>query len=168
VPAALVVSNVHLSQHSEPALTDATEYRPIYTLPRPAFLASFKDHFNDPLFTTSLNADEYLKPDGDYPTSNRLMANFKVPHLVSFHRFYWPNWHLYLNGHEQRTWPDSIGRATTIITPGVSTVEWRLEPSQLEHAGIWISATTMTIIAVVLGAIFVRGRSHKTHEDGLL
>jgi hypothetical protein len=152
-PAILIAFNIHLNAHAESPVNDALEYRPIYTMPREKFVESIEWHAADPAAISELSPGEYVRPLTTHPQPSEFSANLTAPRLVTFHRFFWPYWHLYVNGTEQQTWPDSIGRAATILPQGALALQWRLEPSPLERAGVWVSGLTVLLIVAIGGVI---------------
>jgi uncharacterized membrane protein len=84
-----------------------------------------------------------------------------TPHAITFHRFYWPFWHLYANGVEINSRPDSIGRATAELPTGHYTAIWRLERTPLERAGLWISGIAWSGVVIFSGIGLIRQRVRK-------
>ena len=161
VPAMLVTFNLHLNAHSDPTVNDALEYRPIYTLPRARFIESIGQHAADPLCISEFSPGEFVRLLNRGPVSLRFEANLQKPHLVIFRQFFWPDWHLYVDGKEQPARPDSIGRAIAALPQGVSTLQWQWEQGQLECAGIWISCSTILLLVIMWGIISWQGRPEK-------
>ncbi|HEX5317448.1 MAG TPA: hypothetical protein VFX22_12435, partial [Candidatus Kapabacteria bacterium] len=73
-------------------------------------------------------------------------------------RFYWPFWHLYENGREISSHPDSLGRAVAVLPARNYTAVWRLERTPLEIAGRWISGVAWCGVLIFWGIGLVRRR----------
>ncbi|MDP4200297.1 MAG: hypothetical protein Q8922_10275 [Bacteroidota bacterium] len=137
LPLALILTDAHFYRHDPGRTGDTPEY-----LPKAAslnFLTSVVPAApQDPLPAEDSRA---RSPGGD---------------TVTYHRFYWPAWHLYANDSEIRTWPDSVGRARAAIPAQPSRLFWRLERTPLEQAGLWISGLTVGALLVAGGIGLVR------------
>ena len=91
------------------------------------------------------------------PTSQLIDVNLTGAHRVTFHRFYWPMWHLFVQNAALRTWPDSIGRTVADLPGGHYQATWKLEKSWQERAGYWISGLAL-IVCAVMGIGLLRSR----------
>jgi hypothetical protein len=152
VPILLVTFHVHLYQHFERPSGVATEYLTNNAVSRDSVVSTMKRHENDAPALAVLFENERLELTGQSPTSDTLDVSLHSPRRIAYHRFYWPAWHLYVNGQELGNWPDSIGRATAYLPAGTYQAHWELERSPLELAGLWVSglaATGIIGIAVV-------------------
>ncbi len=144
-PALFVVMNWHLYSHGTGPGGDPTEYLPIYTIhAQVEGYARLKQHAFDPEMLASLHPGEFLQMGSELPNRQDIVVGLDQPQLVTFHRFYWPYWHLYANGKEITSNPDSIGRAMAVLPSGRYTATWQLKRSPLERTGIWISALTLS------------------------
>ncbi len=160
-PIILVVLNMHLYPHFNVPLEDAQEYRPVYTVSRPLFVHSIAPHASDSAAIGNFLPDEGVKFLHRTPKTEALLATIIAPRQVTFHRFYWPFWHLYANGSEISSRPDSIGRATAVLPVGSYTAVWRLERTPLECWGIWISGIAWIGVLLFWGIGLVRWRVRK-------
>ncbi len=115
-PALLVIFNLHLYSHGNGPGGDPTEYLPIYTIhAQTVGFQALRKHAFDSLTLSDVQNDERIEVDKPNPTSQNVTTDLNRAHLVTFHRFYWPYWHLFVNGNEIHSNPDSIGRATAIL-----------------------------------------------------
>jgi hypothetical protein len=90
-----------------------------------------------------------------------MVVSLRQSHTVTFHRFYWPYWHLYGDGNEIPTRPDSIGRATAMLPAGQYAATWELERTPLERDGLWISGITAAGIFLFFAASYGKKRIRK-------
>jgi hypothetical protein len=160
LPAILVVFNLHFFAHFESPVTDATEFLPIFFNPsnvsngvdiKTSLDRSLQPHASDPWVFGDFSVGEKIERTNAEPYYEAFNATLRTPHTVTFHRFYWPFWHLYANGNEITSHPDSLGRATAMLPAGAYPAVWHLEHTPLERAGLWISG--LTIIGIILLAI---------------
>ncbi len=156
IPVFLVVFNLHIFQHSTINYGDPTEYRPIHSLSRDSCVQVMKSHELDPPALASLQSSEYIRETAQTDQSESFDANLSAPRLVTFHRFEWPAWHLVAADREIATRPDSIGRATAVVPAGEYRMEWRLERSPMERAGLWTSFLGWTSLIVTRMGFFAR------------
>jgi hypothetical protein len=167
-PIILVVFNLHFFPHFQRQLEDPLEYLPVHTFsPNIAIdpiqqldsiARILQPHEKDAAAIADIQGGEYIHPQIVQPQAERLEVQFNNSHLVTFHRFVWPAWHLYANGNEIANQPDSIGRATALLPAGHYTIEWNLERMPLETAGLWISGISWTGILLLSGIGLVRRR----------
>ncbi len=161
-PVVLVVFNLHLYSHGNGPGGDPTEYLPIYTIHAQKLgYQELKVHAFDPMVLTDLKAGERIEFDTLEPTSQDIIASLNYPHTVTFHRFYWPYWHLYINGNEIPSRPDSIGRAIAILPAGNHTATWQLERSPLERDGLWVSGISGVSVLLFLAGSSLKKRVGK-------
>jgi hypothetical protein len=66
---------------------------------------------------------------------------------TTFHQFFWPAWHLTVDGKDISTQPDSLGRATALL-PSPSLHHWELRRSAAEEAGLFASSMTLLVLSV--------------------
>ncbi|MDP4200298.1 MAG: hypothetical protein Q8922_10270 [Bacteroidota bacterium] len=141
LPAMMIVFNLHLFPHHNDPLTDQMEYAPAYTLSNQAALDSLLPA-SAPIILSSSHetkpSDHIVSIRGTM-TSDEYDVQLAANRQVTFHRFYWPAWHLTVNGHTVQSYPDGLGRATTTLEAGHYSAIWHLEQSPLEWAGRWIS-----------------------------
>ena len=158
-PALLILFNLHIFPHVEFKGTDPTEYLPVYTIhAQKQGYGQIEAHQDDPVLITKLESGEHLQSQRNTPKLEIVTAKLNAPHLVTFHRFYWPFWHLYANGHEIPSRPDSLGRAAVTLPAGNYTATWQLERTPLETAGLWISGISWACVLFFFGIGFVRKR----------
>ena len=156
-PVLLIIFNLHLYSHGNGPGGDPTEYLPIYTIhAQTVGYQTLKEHASDPEILTDLQTNERIELVAPNPTSQNVIASLNNAHLVTFHRFYWPFWHLYVNGNEIPSHPDSIGRATAILPAGTYTATWQLERSPLEREGLWISVFSAAGILILVSIRYFR------------
>ena len=143
VPILLVILNVHVFHHIEIPVTDPSEYLPVYvpTNGRDELTVLEKPTMDSDI-RLDLGIQEYAKLITRSPHEEQYAINLQATHAAVFHRFYWPHWHLYINGTEVPSHPDSLGRAVAIIPSGNYTAVWKLERTSVETAGLWISGLT--------------------------
>jgi hypothetical protein len=155
LPLAIILSSWH-SMDRFPAEDDAYA-------PRSSALTNnldTKPHspLRDVLASTDLQWGEQFRTIPSTPYSDTFQMAFQTNHSLTFHRFYWPFWHLYANGREISSHPDSLGRAVAVLPAGNYTVVWRLERTPLEIAGRWISGVAWCGVLIFLGIGLVRRR----------
>jgi hypothetical protein len=184
VPVILALFSYHVYPHFTRPLEDATEYLPVsFSFAKDsvrqlervsgnginskfsaaskfdAIARTLQPHENEAsAITNIIIPGEYIHLQNLQPRSEKLEVQFKDSHFVTFHRFIWPGWHLYANGKEISSQPDSIGRVTATLPKGHYTIDWQLEYMPLETAGLWISGVSWSSILVFLGIGFMRGR----------
>jgi hypothetical protein len=159
LPAMLVVFNLHVFSHTEGPGGDPTEYLPIYTLPvQKQGIAELERHADEPRFIATLQGNEHLDLVRAEPTSSEIDAQLTQARCIVFHRFFWPAWHLYSDGIELPSKPDSMGRATAWIPAGHHTLRWKLEMFPMERAGRWVTGATIFLLVSILGINFFRHR----------
>ncbi|MFI5201301.1 MAG: hypothetical protein ACHQNE_02825, partial [Candidatus Kapaibacterium sp.] len=134
LPILLVLSNIHMYPHDPGRTGDTPEYLPKHS--NTAFLAAIESPVISPTDT------DVVVPG---------------PGIVTFHRFWWPGWHLYAGNSEITTWPDSSGRACA-YGGSSQALHWRLEQKPLETAGLWISGLSWASVLVFLGIGLVQRR----------
>jgi hypothetical protein len=148
LPVIFVVFNLHLFPHFDSPVTEATEFLPIFFNPLNATKGmdiktsldhSLQPHTSDSPALGNFNPKENVQRNIVEPYHETYSVVLQTPHTVTFHRFYWPYWHLYVNGSEIISCPDSLGRATAILPSGEYAATWQLERTPLEYAGLWIS-----------------------------
>ncbi len=88
--------------------------------------------------------------------SDTVVYESQKPAILTFHRAYWPQRHVRIDGHEWDVTPDSVGRVNVQVPAGRHTLTIQLDQSWGEKVGIWISLGTLTIL-LILG--FIRLRS---------
>jgi hypothetical protein len=161
-PVLLVIFNLHLYSHGNGPGGDPTEYLPIYTIhAQKVGFQVLREHASDSSILSDFQNDEHIEVGKPNPTSQNIIMSLNRIHLVTFHRFYWPYWHFYVNGNETPSHPDSIGRAAAMLPAGHYTATWQLERSPVEQTGIWISA--LTVAGIILWG--VRGRHRLKIRD---
>jgi hypothetical protein len=134
IPMILILGDVHLFSHT----TDEPGDRPEY-LPRAA---------NVLIFTSRpLNIDS----SGSEHSTDDFISDRSQPEKITFHQFYWPAWHLYVDDSEISTWPDNLGRAVAKLPNGNYRVHWKLERSRTEKTVIWISEFSIVIVLLISG-----------------
>ena len=160
---ALIVLHVHLSTHQKTRASDPPEYVPIYTLKNHDTLeAVFSNLKNmDPIVRTSGGGANSISLRNNDPEREEYTVNFETETTVTFHRFFWPAWHLYASDREIPSCPDSIGRAIAVLPVGRYNAEWRLERTPLECAGFWISGIAWAGMIMFWGIGIVRMRVKK-------
>jgi hypothetical protein len=125
-------------------------------------------HRSDPDAESDLQAQEEIRIVSNTFYDEKFETVLLTPHIVTFHRFYWPYWHLYANGSEIPSHSDSIGRATALLPSGRYIAEWRLERTPLQRAGFWISGIAWAGVILFWGIGIVRMRVKKKtplHRD---
>ncbi len=147
-PIFLVMLHIHPSKHFDGRPNfDAPEYASVFT--KFVVSATLEDlvdrHASEPelLPWGNITPSESFLAHPRLATSQTLDLNFTQPHRVTFHRSYWPAWHLYVPDSQLKVWPDSIGRMVADLPSGKYTAEWRLQKSWQERAGYWISGLTL-------------------------
>ncbi|GEM_PF-1533813 len=167
LPIVLVVFSMHIFAPFERPLEDATEYLPIYFNPpvpehgggiREAVDRMIGPHASDSAAIGIFSNTESIRSTLEAPYLEEFKVMFEKSDAVTFHRFYWPFWHLYVNGSEIPSRPDSLGRATATLPAGRYRATWKLERTPLETAGLWISGFAWSGIIVYGGIGFVRNR----------
>jgi hypothetical protein len=197
-PAILIVFSLHIFEHSSRPLEDAIEYRPIYTKPDDNFIArlpkekaiffAVTDEMNrvyvprqaEPPAATDFQDGERIARKVSKPYLEEYDATLHGSREVTFHRFYWPAWHLYVDDRsstvddrsstddrEIMSRPDSIGRATATLPQGHYKIRWRLEKTPLESAGFWISRLTLCGIALAAVTDLFRRRKRSRSSRNL-
>ena len=157
-PALFAVLNVHLVPHANAPLRDADEYRPIYTQTRVEFDRSLE---SGTLSNMSLEATQPIERSSNFEVEPFNSSSIQT---YTFHRFYWPFWHLYVNGVEIPSHPDSLGRAVATLPAGNYTATWKLERTPLEQAGLWISGIAWSGVLLFYGISFTLRRVRKRRD----
>jgi hypothetical protein len=162
LPSLLAILNLHVFGHSEPSPEDDWAYRPKYPIERQDLIRVIT--LNSPIIINGVQPNETLQSVRSVAQEEVYNVTFNTAHVVSFHRFYWPYWHLYADGSEIPSYPDSLGRAAAVLPSGHYTANWRLERTPLETAGLWISGIAWTgmILFWGIGLIRLRVRKKKT------
>jgi hypothetical protein len=161
LPVLLAIYNVHLYHHETPTGGEPPEYIPVYSLHAgPAFDSMLTNHVNDPhvLPMGFLGKDEYIHAQTIGPVEEHYEILLHSTRSMTFHRFYWPAWRLYVNDRPIRSWPDSIGRAQAQLPAGKYEATWKIETSSLEMYGKGLSIAALTCIVVILGVSMARKR----------
>ena len=168
-PVLLIVFNIHLYPHYIAAASDPFEYAPVYTLKNGAGLEAMLHLHSEapPAIVSYVIDNDRVDRVVKKPCMEEYNANLSASRSVIFHRFFWPAWHLYSNEREIATLPDSIGRATAVLPAGRYTLEWQLERTPLEVAGLWISGISWSGILVFSGIGLVRWRVKKKRPTSL-
>ena len=192
-PATLLVFSLHFFAHTSRPLEDPLEYRPIYSAPNDEFISRlpgrdadfvpvidemtriYAPHKTDlSALCDSLGDRERIVRTISKPYSEEFQVSLRSPRKVTFHRFFWPAWHLYLDdrsstvgdpsstgGREIISRPDSIGRAASILPKGEYTLRWQLEKMPLELSGLWISGISWGMALIALGAAIINGHGKR-------
>ena len=178
-PAMLITFSLHLFAHSSRPLEDAIEYRPINSMPNDNFIKRLPPN-QAVFFPVSVEMNRIYSPHeqdspaiADYQDREQVLRTISKASLeeyqvrltgsrmVTFHRFYWPAWHLYVNDQEIPSHPDSIGRAAANLPAGHYTATWKLERTPLETAGLWISGITWIGVLIFVGIGLIHSRVKK-------
>jgi len=165
VPLAVVLFQLHFNPHVDPDAVDPPEYATIYApANRYVLEAMVLRHEGDApaLLDSEGTAGDRIQPD-DSIAHDRFTVSLSEKRLVTFHRLYWPGFHLCARGQEIASQPDSIGRATAIFPAGKYTATWELIRSPLETAGLWISGPAWIGVLIFWGIGLVRTRVKKNH-----
>jgi hypothetical protein len=72
-----------------------------------------------------------------------LLVRFDRPHTVVFHRFYWQQWKVRIDGGDVETMPDSVGRLVIRVPSGRHEIALELATSLSEKIGMWTSIVTL-------------------------
>ncbi len=159
LPIALVVFHLHLSPHAESVAADPPEYAPIYTLRNHDALEHTLTQVAGTPFAQASHSDrDSIRTNDPQADHKDFLVNFSMPDSTTFHRFYWPAWHLFRDGTEIPSHPDSIGRAVATLPAGNYTATWKLERAPLETAGLWISGISWASVLIFFGIGLVRRR----------
>jgi hypothetical protein len=163
----LPVGGVLSSWHSMdwvPSEDDA--YAPNSPIRSENIQSTFDSHQKDQAALTNLQQGESLRKISSTPYEDEFETGFLTSHTVTFHRFYWPYWHLYVSGREIPSRPDSIGRAIAILPAGHYSATWQLERTPLECAGLWISGISWSGVLMFWGIGLIRRRvtSKRTNQ----
>ncbi len=154
-PALLLVLNLHAFQHFVRPTEDATEYRPKTTVARTMLAPTLEPHELEPPVIGDLKGSDRITLTMQTPCYEEFTSVLSEPYHATFHRFYWPFWHLYCNGKEISSRPDSIGRATALLPTGNYRMQWLLERTTIETAGLWVSTLIASgILATCAGSLF--------------
>ena len=164
VPALMIVSNFHFFHHTEMAGMDPTEYLPVYTIhAQHEGYGRLQAHQADPSAIVELDSNEVLRTEWKTPTVETIAARLSKPHVITFHRFYWPYWHLLAQGREIPSHPDSLGRAVAELPGGNYTARWELQPAPIEILGRWLSLLAVMGVALS-GMLSVMHASQSEHK----
>ena len=160
VPLLIVIFQLHFNPHANPDAVDPPEYATKYA-PKNRYVleAMVLRHKDDPpamLDSTGAPADRIQLEDSQY--HDRFKVSIFHERRVTFHRLYWPAYHLIANGRRIASFPDSIGRATAVLPAGKYEVKWELVHTPLEIAGLWISGLAWGGVLLFWGIGFVRRR----------
>jgi hypothetical protein len=166
IPIMLIIFDVHVFRHFEGAATDPTEYRPLSAGSYAQTIEHTEQHQKEPFAVAAFEpADEFWIDSAQCsPSQVRYNVKLSESRLVTFHRFEWPYWRLYVNGGRIATASDSMGRATAVLPIGQYRAEWKLERSSLERAGLWVSgiawSALLFCVAPVLLVVRYRRKQH--------
>ena len=162
-PILLIVFNIHFYPHHPLHFLEPPEYIPVHTMSGSEQLDSIlRNHTSDSsLSVPSLELGERLVRITTLPYLEKYDINLKSSKNAVLHHLYWPAWHLYVNGKEITTRPDTIGRATATLPGGHYTLQYELERTPLEVAGLWISGVSWIGILISSGISLVRKRVKK-------
>lgn len=86
---------------------------------------------------------------GSGPYEDSIDVHFDRQHIISFHRYYWPQWRLTSNGQSVGTAVDTVGRLIASIGPGRQRIRLQLIPSPAEWAGWLISVAALGAVCWV-------------------
>ncbi len=154
LPVFLVVFNTHFYTHYDRSADVATEYLPTYAVPRTQVMSTMKDHAGEPLAMSVLSGEERIALKSMDPRSETFHVQLSHPTPVIFHRFFWKGWHLYVHNNIMEDSPDSLGRATAVLPAGNYVAVWKLEPSNLERAGLIITGLSIVGVLAMVGTCF--------------
>ncbi len=163
LPAFLLLFNLHIFPHSQAEPHDPAEYLPRYTV-NEAHLYLIRDHERDPLVLAALHEGDHLTLLHRSPSLEVFDATILRPVTATFHRFYWPEWHLFAGSTIIPSRPDSLGRVQAQLPAGHYQLAWKLEPTPMERGGNWISL--ITIFSLVAAAGMSRVRTRQTNRSG--
>jgi hypothetical protein len=152
----LVLFHTHLHGHGKGRPNfDAPEYASIYVpFKTQAELESLVDrHTEEPTYLPwgGIASQESLSTPVNHGNREVFNVQLQSARRATFHRFYWPAWHLYANGRELHIWPDSIGRAIADLPSGRYQATWQLQRSWQEWAGYATSGIAMIIVVIIAG-----------------
>jgi hypothetical protein len=159
-----ILLHFHFSQHQETHLMDPPEYAPIYTLKNHDSLETCFSHFTNigPIMSDSNIDGSTITLNRNSAEQQEYILNARRPMRVTFHRFYWPAWHLYASDREIISHPDSLGLTTAVLPAGNYTATWQLERTPLERAGLWISGIAWAGLILMWGI----GLGHRRFKKG--
>lgn len=173
IPVVLLVFSLHFFPHTSRPLEDPLEYRPIYSAPNDEFIKRlpgqnadfvavidemtriYAPHKSDLHAVAVLHDSEHITCTTSQPDFEAFDVRLLSPRQATFHRFFWPAWHVYVNSSELISRPDTIGRATATLPPGRYTLRWQLEKTPLELSGLWISGISWILVLLTLGTAFI-------------
>ncbi|HET6511620.1 MAG TPA: hypothetical protein VFH43_05475 [Candidatus Kapabacteria bacterium] len=104
-----------------------------------------------------------IRLTGRSPRKILYAASVTAPMGVIFHQFYWPQWKLWNSNREIALGYDEYGRAVAQLPPGRYDLEMRLEPTEGETAGAWMSLVGVLIFAAV--AVYLAITRKKERDD---
>jgi hypothetical protein len=166
----LLFFSLHLFPSTERPLEDATEFLPVNFKPpatsngggmRGAVENILQPHASDPAASGDFRSGEKVDRVSIEPYHETFVVSLQESRPITFHRFFWPFWHLDVNGAEINSRPDSIGRAIAILPAGHYTANWQLKRTPLECAGLWISGIAWAGVLLFWGIGIVRMRVKK-------
>ena len=154
-PALLVLFNIHVFSHSQALPHDPAEYLPIYTVSEDS-LSQIRNREHVPPVLASFQAGEQIRLQRHGSTFDVFDVTTYQPLVATFHRFYWPQWHLYANSIEIPSKPDALGEAQALVPAGHYRLSWELEPTPMEQAGRWVSLITIGLVMAAAGVNRIR------------
>jgi hypothetical protein len=182
-PIAMIVFSFHIFAHTTRPPEDPLEYRPIYSAPNDTFIDRLPEKNADFVPVIDEMTRVYAPHELDSPAVASLLEGERIittksrPYCedfdvmlhgqreVTFHRFYWPTWHLYENEHQIISHPDTIGRAVATLPEGNYTLRWHLEKTPLELCGLWVSGIIWSMVLISFGIdLHNRFRRQNEHE----
>ncbi|HET6402590.1 MAG TPA: hypothetical protein VFH95_14490 [Candidatus Kapabacteria bacterium] len=154
VPLIIILSSWH-SIERVPA--EDIAYAP-YVLAGSESMDFLTSHTPDAAFLANPQAGERIQEISGQPYTEEFHVTLSASDTASFHRFYWPFWHLYAMGREIPSHPDSIGRAAALLPAGNYIAVWRFERTPLELGGLWISGIAWGGLLIFWGIGLVQRR----------
>jgi hypothetical protein len=156
LPAALLVTNFHLFSHVIRPIEDATEYRPIHSPERTKLSSTLAPLALSPSFSAVLSSHDTVSLISYTPITQSYNIRLSKPLTLTFHRFWWPYWHLMTANRELSCQYDSVGRVTSVLPAGQYVIQWELHPTPIEQAGLWVSKISVGLLLVCFGYIRYR------------
>ena len=122
---------------------------------------SMKQYADQPeAISDNLGKDESILVSKRQDYADSLSTDFHVTHMIVFHRFFWPEWSIRVDGQPVPVTADSIGRLAALIPPGIHKTVVQLRKSTSEYAGEWTSL--LTAIVLLLSLIVIKGSRRET------
>ncbi len=142
------------------------EYATIYSYRNPYDVINFcSDHKNDSLvFVEGLTVPERIQLLSRKPEEIVWRVTLSQPRRILLHLFYWPQWHLRVNGTLIHGFPSPDGRYTAVLPSGSYEARLTLDRHPSEIAGLEASGISLILLfGITLTLVIYQRRKERLH-----